>query len=159
MDILQKYLIIIYGCLSITYGIGAWEYRANDEALIAVVIMLVFVNIGVIAAFFSRKWHGQLLLYANFLFVGLIPFVLGTISLWVDDQLIKNLLKYASGTMPLIFFVLSSYIELRSGSMAGMQATLKPAFQSIVQAVYWLTVFLYTTTHLTPLLEKIEKKV
>ena len=159
MNILQKYLIIIYICLSLTYGFDLLENRANSEALIPVLIMLGFVNISVVAAFFSKRWIGQLLLYTNFLFVGLIPFVLGVISLWVNDQRTRNLLKYTSGIIPLVLLVLSLYVQLRNGNSVDLFALSKSVFYRIIQTIYWVTVFLYSSTHLKPELEKIEKKV
>lgn len=158
MNYLNKQLIIIYICLTLTYAHDILEQQFQIDTIIPQLIMLAFANISVIAAFLSKKWFGQILLYTNFLLVGLIPLILGIISLWLTSQKVKALLKYSSAGIPLIlmFFPVIAHI------LGGMPNNWEPNFQFVIyrliQAIYWYTVFLYTSTHLKQELEKIEQK-
>ena len=75
MNPLKKYLIAIYICLTLTYAFDIFENKANTDFIIPQLIMLAFVNIAVITAYFSTKWFGQLLLYTNFLLVFPVSFL------------------------------------------------------------------------------------
>ncbi len=158
MSNLNKYLIVIYLCLTLTYAVDIYEHKADIESLIPQLIMLAFVNISVAAALFSKKWFGQLLLYFNFLLVGLIPLVLGIISLWLTDRRITALFKWSCIGIPLllIFFPLIAY--LRGGMPDNWAPSFRFVIYRLVQAVYWYTVFIYTSTHLREELDKMEKK-
>lgn len=158
MSYLNKQLIIIYICLTLTYAHDILEQQFQIDIIIPQLIMLAFANISVIAAFVSKKWFGQLLLYANFLLVGLIPLILGIISLWLTSRRVKALLRYCSAGIPLILMI----FPLIAHRLGGMPNNWEPDFQfviyRIIQAIYWYTVFQYTSTHLKLELEKIEKK-
>ena len=158
MSYLNKCLIVIYICLTLTYAVDIFEQRSDIDTIIPPLIMLAFVNISVTVAFFSKKWFGQLLLYTNFLLVGLIPLVLGIISLWLTDRRIKLLLKFTCIGIPLLL-LLFSIIAYWQGKMANnWEPNLRFVVYRLVQAIYWYTVFMYTSTHLKQELEKIEKR-
>lgn len=158
MSNLNKYLIVIYICLTLTYAFDILERKSNIDTIIPQLIMLAFVNISVIAAFFSKKWLGQLLLYTNFLLVGFIPLILGIISLWLTGQRTKVLLKYTCVVIPLLLMFLP-IITYSKGSMANSwEPNYRFVVYRLVQAIYWYTVFMYTSTHLKQELETIEKK-
>ena len=158
MSYLNKYLSVIYICLSLTYAFDIFEQKSNIETIIPALMMLAFVNISVAAAFFSQKWFGQLLLYSNFLIVGLIPLVLAIISLWLTDRRIKVLFKYSCIGIPLLllFFSVIAYWQGKMGD--NWEPDLRFVVYRVVQAIYWYAVFMYSSTHLKQELEKIEKR-
>ena len=158
MNPLNKYLIAIYICLTLTYAFDILENNAETDIIIPQLIMLAFVNISVITVYFSKNWFGQLLLYTNFLLVGLIPLILGIVTIWVKNRKTQTLLKYTCAAIPilLIFFTLIAY------AIGSTPAEWKPNFRFVVyrlvQAMYWYTVFMYASIHLKQEYEKIEKK-
>lgn len=158
MNSLNKQLIIIYICLTLTYAHDILEQQFQIDAIIPQLIMLAFANISVIAAFLSKKWFGQVLLYTNFLLVGLIPLLLGITSLWLTSRRAHALLKYTSAGIPLLLMIFPLIVHM----LGGMPNTWEPDFQfaiyRLIQAIYWYTVFLYTSIHLKQELEKIEQK-
>ena len=154
----NNYLIIIYICLTLTYSVDILEQKSNIEAIIPQLIMLAFVNISVVTAYFSKKWFGQLLLYTNFLLVGLIPLILGIISLWVKDQRVKTVLKYTSAGIPIVLLFISIVAYLQGRMPDNWRPDLRFVGYRLVQAIYWYTVFMYTSTHLKVELERIEKR-
>jgi hypothetical protein len=157
MSYLNKLLIVIYICLTLTYAFDIFEQKGNIDTIIPQLIMLAFVNIAIVAAFFSKQWFGQLLLYTNFLLVGLIPLVLGIISLWVTDQRIKELFKYTCAGVPILLIVFPIVSYLQGGMGNDWEPNIRFVVYRLVQAIYWYTVFMYTSTHLKPELEKILK--
>lgn len=158
MNYLNRYLIVIYICLTLTYAIDILKHNSNIEAIIPQLIMLAFVNISVVAAFFSKKWFGQVLLYANFFLVGLIPLVFGIISLWLTGQRTQIILKYACIGIPLLLIFLPIIAPTQDGAASTWEPDYRLIVYRLVQAIYWYTVFMYTSTHLKEELEKIEKK-
>lgn len=158
MNHLNKYLIIIYICLTLTYAFDILDQKSNIEARIPQLIMLAFVNISVIAAFFSKRWFGQLLLYTNFLLVGLIPLILGIISLWLSDRRFKLVFKFTCIGIPLLLMIFPIIAYLQDSMASDWEPNFRFVVYRLVQAIYWYTVFMYTSTHLKHELDKIEKK-
>lgn len=158
MSYLNKHLIVIYLCLTLTYAVDIFDQKTDADTVIPQLIMLAFVNISVAAALFSKKWFGQLLLYSNFLLVGLIPLVLGILSLWLTDPRIKALFKYSCIGIPLLLMVFPIIAHLHGSMPDNWEPDFRFVIYRLVQAIYWYTVFIYTSTHLKQELDKIDKK-
>lgn len=153
----NKYLVIIGICLNLTYFFDMLEQNGNINTIIPQLIMVAFVNISVVTAFFSKKWFGQLLLYANFLLVGLIPLFLGIVSIWITNEKFKTALKYACACIPLVLLFLPIIAHMKGSITNNWEPSLKFVLYRLVQAIYWYAVFVYTSTHLKQEYEKIEK--
>lgn len=158
MNILNKYLVVIYICLAITYSVDIIEQRGNMQTMIPQLMMLAFVNISVITAFFSRKWFGQLLLYANFLLVGLVPLILGIISCWVSDHRVKKLFKVASAGIPIVLLIFTLVALWQGKIVSDSVNSFRFLVYRLIQAAYWYTVYMYSSIHLKEELDKIEQQ-
>lgn len=158
MNPLNRYLVVIYVCLTLTYAIDISELKAQLGSIAPLLIMVAFVHISVAAAWFSKKWYGQLLLYTNFLLVGLIPFVLGVISIWLTSQKVKRLLPYVCTGLPLVLLLVALVASLEDGQAGNGEVGSRVVVYRLVQAVYWYAVYQYSSIHLKQELDKIEKK-
>lgn len=157
MTILNKYLIVIYICLTLTYVTDILELKDDIDSIIPQLMMLAFVNISVWVGFFSKKWFGQLLLYSNFLLVGLVPLFFGVVSCWVNNRIIKEVFKVICVGIPLLILIVPFIGYLKGNAPDNWEPSFRIVFYRLIQAGYWFAVYMYASMHLKQELEKIEK--
>lgn len=87
----------------------------------------------------------------------MVPLVLGVISCWVTNKIVKEVFTIVSIGMPLLLLVVPFISYLKGNATNGWEPGFRIVFYRLAQAIYWFAVYMYTSMHLKQELEKIEK--
>lgn len=103
----NRYILIISLVIIMMYVLEALLNGTKSLSIEKYSAGILFISLALLAAFYIKNWHGNILLILYFLFHGIIPFLLGIVSGISKNKTLRNSLLAVTSVLPVIMYLLA----------------------------------------------------